>query len=182
MKNFVKKFFMAVAMFATIFSASSASASDIELSDMEFATFAAELQKNLLDKSLQINDLKRTPEDDVTADKIKTYAWQANIFSKENSADVAKVNFATDKENKLAFITLVIKTGVNQEIICNDFWAAALTALNFTPDERNKLLKGGTTNKDGFYNSKLRRSQKEKFSFGIAVFPDKRWFVTFGKN
>lgn len=186
MKNPVRKIFLALALFATIFSASSASATEISLSDVEFATFAAELQKNLFDKSLQINDLKRTPEKDIKPDKknkIKTYTWQANLVSKESSADVATVNFATDSDNQVAFISLGIKSGANQEITCNDFWDAALTALNFTEDERNKLLKGGTTNKDGIYNSKFQRSQKEKFSFAFGILPtNKTLFSTFSRN
>ena len=180
----MKKILILAALFVTIFFTSSASASKLALSDMEFATFTAELQKNLIDKSLQINDLKRTPEDDIKPDaknKIQTYSWKASLFSKESSAEVADVNFATDSDNKITFIALSIKEGVNQETICNTFWDSAFTALNFTADERKQFLTGGTINKDGFYGSKLQRSKKENFVFMTGILPNKVLFSTFGK-
>lgn len=164
MEKLLKKFFMMFALFATIFSASSASASEPLLSTMKVDKFVEELQKNLADKMLQVNDLQRLYAYDLEGNEL--LAWRAILAPKGSSADGGDaITFYTNKNNQLVVVGIKIGSGATQNIVDNNFWTAALTALNFTADERTQILKGGTKDENGTYSYTLQRSPTEKFTF-----------------
>ena len=161
-----KKFLMVIALFATIFSAASASAESKLLSDMTVEQFVGELQKNLAEKLLEVNDLQRARDLDMEDGTEPVLGWSATLTPKGSSAGGDRITFFTDKENHLLAIGAYIVDGATQEIVNNNFWEVALNTLNFTTDERTQILKGGAVNENGLYISRLQKSADKKIAFG----------------